>query len=125
MHDTSNAGLRVEATDVAKDHAHDADVRSALIESLEGDPNTGVRLQALDALRPYASEPDVRKALTETLLNDANAGIRVKVIDLLTLTKDGSMVAPLQTLMGKEQNGYVRTRATDALRQMNASVGTF
>jgi hypothetical protein len=125
MHDTSNAGLRVEATGIAKDHAHDADVRGALIEALESDPNTGVRLQALEGLKPYAAEPDVRKALTETLLNDANAGIRVKVIDLLTAKKDDSMVAPLQTLMGKEQNGYVRTRATDALRQMNASVGTF
>jgi HEAT repeat protein len=96
-----------------------------LVQALESDPNLGVRLQALDALKPYASDPDVRKALTETLLNDANAGIRVKVIDLLTVTKDDSMVAPLQTLMGKERNGYVRSRATDALRQMNASVGTF
>jgi hypothetical protein len=125
MHDISNAGLRVEATGIAKDHANDADLRGALMEALLSDPNTGVRLQALEGLKPYAAEPDVRKALTETLLNDANAGIRVKVVDLLTARKDDSMVAPLQTLMGKERNGYVRKSATDALRQMNASVGTF
>jgi hypothetical protein len=125
MRDASNAGLRVAATGIAKEHAQDADVRGVLVQALETDPNIGVRLQALDGLKPYAADPDVRKAFTETLLNDANPGIRVKVIDLLTARKDDSMVAPLQTLMGKEQNGYVRKSATDALRQMNASVGTF
>jgi hypothetical protein len=125
MHDESNAGLRVAAMGIAKEHARDADVRGALVEALETDPNVGVRLQALDALKQYAGDADVRKALTQTLLNDANAGIRVKVVDLLTMKKDESMLAPFETLMGTERNGYVRTRATDALRQMNASVGTF
>jgi HEAT repeats/Putative zinc-finger len=125
MHDESNAGLRVEAMGIAKDHAHDADVRGALVEALQTDPNIGVRLQALEGLKQYAGDADVRKALTATLLNDANAGVRVKVIDLLTARKDDSMVGTLQTLVGKEQNGYVRTRASDALREMKASVGTF
>ena len=92
------------------------------MEALETDPNVGVRLQALDALKQYAGDADVRKALTQTLLNDANAGIRVKVVDLLTMKKDESMLAPFETLMGTERNGYVRTRATDALRQMNRCV---
>ena len=49
MHDESNAGLRVAAMGIAKEHARDADVRGALVEALETDPNVGVRLQALDA----------------------------------------------------------------------------
>jgi hypothetical protein len=125
MNDQSNSGLRVEAVDIAKNHAQDADVRTALMEALQGDPNPGVRMQALQGLHPYAADPVVRKALKQALLNDANAGIRVKVIDLLTEHKDDSMVAPLQTLMEKEQNPYIRSRATSALRDMKASIGTF
>lgn len=124
-HNESNAGLRVEAVGIMKDHAGQADVRNALLDALRHDPNVGVREEALAGLAQYRDDPAVRTTLTESLLNDANPGVRVKVIDLLTARKDASIVGPLQNLMQKEDNRYVRSRATDALRGMNASVGTF
>jgi HEAT repeat protein len=63
--------------------------------------------------------------MTEVLLNDANPGVRVKAIDLLATHKDRSIVGPLQNAMQKEDNSYVRMRMTNALRDMNASLGTF
>lgn len=125
VHDESNAGVRVNAVGVMKAHADEPDVRNALTDALLHDPNTGVRMEALEALRPYSAEPSVRKALTAALLGDANAGIRVKVIDLLTASKDPSLVGPLQTAVQNEENGYVRARASNALVDMNASVGSF
>ncbi len=125
MKDESNAGLRVEAAGIIKDHAADAGIRNALLDAIQRDPNVGVRMNALEGLKQYGADPDVRKALTAVLLNDANPGVRVKAIDLLTAHKDEAMVGPLQNAMRKEDNGYVRMRMTNALREMNASVGTF
>lgn len=125
MRDESNPGLRVEACDILKSRAGESAVRQVLVQALLHDPNVGVRLNALEGLRPYAAQEEVREALTQALLNDANPGVRVKVIDLLSAHKDDSMVGPLQNLMQKEDNGYVRMRITNVLRDLNASVGTF
>ena len=125
MKNQTNPGLRVEAVGIIKDHAADADVRDALLDALEHDPNVGVRMNAIEGLKQIGTDAAVRKALTEVLLNDANAGVRMKAIDLLTAHKDQSIVGPLQDAMQKEDNGYVRMRMTNALREMNASLGTF
>ena len=125
MRNDSNPGLRVQTTDVLKNNAGESDIQGALLESVLHDPNVGVRLNALEGLKAYAGEPGVRKALTEALLNDANPGVRVKVIDVLTATKDDALVGPLQNLMRKEDNSYVRMRVSNVLHEMNASVETF
>lgn len=125
MHDEANPGLRVEAVGIIKDHAAESDIRGALLDAMRHDPNLGVRMAALEGLSRYRDDPTVRTALTEALLNDGNAGVRVKAIDLLTQRKDAAMVGPFQDVMQKEGNRYVRSRASDALRGMNASVGTF
>jgi hypothetical protein len=125
LKDQSNPGVRVETTGIMKDHAADADVRSALLDAVQHDPNVGVRINAVEGLKQYGGEPDVRKAMTQVLLNDVNPGVRMKAIDLLTAHKDQSIVGPLQNAMQKEDNSYVRMRMTDALREMNASLGNF
>jgi hypothetical protein len=51
--------------------------------------------------------------------------MRIQVIDLLVAHQDPTMVSILQTVVGKENNNYVRMKCKNALRQMNASVGTF
>ena len=43
----------------------------------------------------------------------------------LIANQDPATVGVLQTLIGKEDNSYVRLRCRNALREMNASVGTF
>jgi HEAT repeat protein len=49
----------------------------------------------------------------------------MQAVDLLTLRRDEAMVGVLQNLVQKEDNSYVRSKCTKALKEMNASVGTF
>ena len=102
-----------------------AAVRSVLLEAVTHDPNPGVRLKALEGLKSFAADADVRKTLAQMLLKDQNAGVRIQAIDLLIANQDAATVSTLQTLIGKEDNNYVRMRCQNALRNMNASVGTF
>jgi anti-sigma factor RsiW len=119
--DPSDAGLRVESVDLLKNNSQSAEIRHALVYSLEHDPNAGVRLKALDGLKQFAEDPDTRKALTQVLLKDDNPGVRTEVIDLLVQRHTDAMVGVLQELMEKEDNGYIRMRCQKVLQEMNAS----
>jgi len=123
--DPRNPGLRVESVDLLKNHMESAEVRRALLTALQHDPNAGVRLKALDGLKQFAADPETRQVLMHVLLADKNPGVRTQVIDLLVRQKNEKMVGVFQELMHKEQNGYVRLRCERALREMNASLGTF
>jgi hypothetical protein len=123
--DDSNPGLRVASVDILKDHAGTAEIRAALLDAVKHDPNAGVRLKALEGLKTFAADQDVRKALPQILLKDQNPAVRIRAIDMLTSMRDDAMVGVLQNMVGKEDNGYVRWRCEKALKDMNASVGTF
>lgn len=120
-----NPDVRVQAVDLLKDRAATADVREVLLNRLTNDPNAGVRLKALEGLKPLAFEPEVRKTLARALLSDDNPAVRMQAVDLLVLHRDDSMVGVLQNLVQREDNNYVRLRCEKALKEMNASVGTF
>jgi hypothetical protein len=92
---------------------------------LANDPVVSVRLKALEGLKPYSTDPDVRKILSQVLLTDDSDVIRMRVIDLLVERRDDSMVGMLQSLMQREDNSYVRLKCEKALKEMNASIGTF
>jgi hypothetical protein len=123
--DENNPSVRVESVDVLKEDPASPDVRGVLLYALGHDPNPGVRLKALEGLKPSAGDAEVRKILTEVLLKDENPGVRIQVIDLLVAHRDDSMVGMLQGLVQRERNSYVRLRCEKALKEMNASVGTF
>lgn len=120
-----NPGVRVESVELLKDRSASAEVRGALLEAVTSDDNPGVRLKALEGLKSFAGDAEVRKTLAQVLLEDDNPAVRIQVIDLLIAHKDDATVSVLQTLVGKEDNSYVRMRCQNALREMNASVGTF
>ena len=120
-----NPGVRVESVNLLKDHSSSAETRSVLLDRLMHDPNPGVRLKALEGLKSFAGDPEVRSAIAQVLLKDQNSGVRIQAIDLLIKHEDRSTVGVLQTLIGREDNNYVRMRCKNALQQMNASVGTF
>lgn len=124
-HDDMNAGLRVESIDLLKDHHGSALVKKALMDALARDPNPGVRLKALEGLKALAAESEIRKLLAHALVADDNPGVRVQVIELLTERPHSSMVGVFQDLVRKEDNQYVRMRCRRALRELNASEGTF
>jgi hypothetical protein len=125
MREESNPGVRVESVSVAKDLAGSEDVREALLDRLQHDPNPGVRLKALEGLGQFGYEPGVRQALTTVLLTDANVGVRIQAIDLLTSRHDDSLAGLFQSLVHKDDNDYVRFRCVRALREMNASIGSY
>jgi HEAT repeats/Putative zinc-finger len=120
-----NPAVRVESVGLLKTHAGSGEVRDVLLNALVHDPNAGVRLRALDGLKPLASDPDVRKTLATVLLNDDNPGVRMQAVDLLVTHRDGSMVGMLQDMVQKEDNNAIRLKIEKALKDMNASVGTF
>ena len=120
-----NPAVRVESVDLLKNRAASSEVRDALLNALAHDSNVGVRLKALEGLKPVADDPEVRKTLAQVLLTDDNPSVRVQAIDLLVAHRDDSMVGVLQNLVQKEDNSYVRLKCEKALKEMNASIGTF
>jgi len=120
-----NPGVRVESVELLKDRGESPMVRSVLLDRVTHDPNPGVRLKALEGLKRFGADPEVRNTLAQVLLKDQNPGVRIQAIDLLIANQDHATVSVLQTLIGREDNTYVRMRCQKALRAMNASVGTF
>jgi len=118
-------GVRVESVDLLKDHAGSSEVRDALLNALLHDSNAGVRLKALEGLKPLAAEDAVRGALSRALEYDENDAVRMQAVDLLTMRRDDAIVPVLQNLVQREDNGYVRSKCEKALKEMNASIGTF
>jgi hypothetical protein len=100
-------------------------IRDALLYAILQDTNPGVRLKALEGLKPLAGDAEVRKTLSRVLLADDNASVRMQVVDLLVAHRDDYMVGLMQGLVQKENNNSVRLKLEKALRDMNASVGTF
>ena len=123
--DENNPGLRVDSMEILKDHAASAEVRASLLNSVAHDANPGVRLKAMEGLKSSAADEEVRKVLAQVLLKDENPAVRIQAIDLLTARRDDSMVGVLQNVVDREDNSYVRWRCEKALKEMNASVGTF
>lgn len=120
-----NPAVRVESVDLLKNHSDSSAVRDALLNAVAHDSNDGVRLKAVEGLKPLAGDPAVRKVLAQVLLTDSNSAVRMQVVDLLVEHRDDAIVGVLQNLMQKENNSYVRLKSEQALKEMNASIGTF
>jgi hypothetical protein len=121
----SNPDVRVESLGLLSPQTDTAEVRDALLGALDHDPNAGVRLKALDKLKPLAADPEVRKTMARVLQTDDNAAVRMQVVDLLVTRPDESMVGMLQNVVQREDNSGVRLKLEKALKDLNASVGTF
>ncbi len=120
-----NAAVRVESMDLLKERTGSSEVRDALLNAVSHDPNDGVRLKALEGLKPLANDAQVRKTLSQVLLADTNPAVRMQVVDLLVAHRDDSIVGVLQSGVKREDNNYVRQKLEKALKDMNASIGTF
>ena len=120
-----NPAVRVESVDLLKSQTGSTEVRDALLNALSQDSNPGVRLKAIEKLKPMAADQEVRKTLRNVLLADDNVAVRMQVIDLLVAHHDDNMVGVMQGLVQRENNNSVRLKLEKALRDMNASIGTF
>jgi anti-sigma factor RsiW len=119
-----NAAVRVESMDLLQARTGSTEVRDAFINAMS-DTNAGVRLKALEGLKPLVGDAEVRKTLARVLLSDENPAIRMQAVDLLVSRRDDGTVGMLQDLVQKEDNSGVRLKVAKALKDMNASVGTF
>jgi hypothetical protein len=120
-----NPAVRVESVDLLKNRPASGEVRDALVNALAHDANPAVRMKALEGLRSLAGDAQVRQVLAQALIKDDNPVIRMQAVDLLVAQRDDSMVGVLQNLVQHEDNNYVRLKVAKALKDMNASVGTF
>ena len=120
-----NPSARLGAVDVLKDRAESSPVHDALLNAVAHDSNPAVRLAALQGLKRIAGEADVRKTLAQVLLTDDNPAVRLQVVDLLVAHRDDALAGVLQNLVEKDNNNYVRLKSQQALKAINASIGTF
>jgi anti-sigma factor RsiW len=120
-----NPAVRVESVDILKNQARSDEVRAALCDMLAGDPNDGVRLKAMEGLRGSAADPQVRRALAQVLRENVNTAVKIQAIDLLSAHRDDSVVGLMQAMVQRERNDSVRLKLEKALREWNASIGTF
>jgi len=121
----NNPAVRVESVGLLKERAGSSEVRDALLNALLHDSNAGVRMKAIEGLKPLTGDPEVRKSLAGALASDDNPAVRMQAVDLLVMQRDDAMVGVLQGLVQKENNDYVRLKCEQALKDWNASVGTF
>ncbi len=93
-------------------------IRAALLASLRTDRNPLVRLKALDGLQPYVSQDErVRDTVAQVLLTDISAQVRTKAFTMLRpVDSDTSVRQVLRTVSERDDNPYIRTVSTEALR---------
>jgi len=120
-----NPAVRVESVGLLKGQLGSGEVRDTLLDVLVHDANAGVRLKALEGLKALAGDQQVRNTLAQVLKTDDNPAVRMQVMDLLVAQRDGSMVGVLQDMVQREDNNSIRLKMEKALKDMNASIGTF
>ena len=93
-------------------------VRNALLVSLRSDKSPSVRLKVLEGLQPYVSQDErVRDAVAQALLTDSSSAVRSKAISMLEpVQSDSSVRQVLRTVSTTDDNPYIRTVSTEALR---------
>lgn len=119
-----NAAVRVESVGLLQNPGDSPQALDSLLNALV-DSNDGVRLEAVRALKPLAGDPRVSKTLSQVLLSDSNPAVKMQVIDLMMARRDDSTVGLLQSMLQHEENSGVRQKASNVLKDLNASARTF
>jgi HEAT repeat protein len=120
-----NPAVRVESVGLLQSRKGSSEVRDALITVLAHDANVGVRLTALEGLKPLAGDPEVLKTLENALRADDSSAVRMQVVNVLATLRNGSVVGVLQDAVQREDDRSVRLKVEKALKDMNASIGSF
>ncbi|MGH9719008.1 MAG: hypothetical protein ACRD8O_02260 [Bryobacteraceae bacterium] len=99
----------------------DAEVLSALLDTLRADPIVDVRLAAVDALRRYSRDANVRRGVAQALAAPQSPLVQMALIDLLVEMGERQGVPVLRNV-GQEgsYDSAVRERARSALGELRA-----
>ncbi len=110
----------------ANSHQPEPVIAGAVAKVLRNDEHEGVRIKAIDTLKTLpAATSETREALIAALKNDPNPAVRIKAVDALArIAASGQLdQAAVDTLRQKamqaDENLYVRTKAAEALKQLN------
>ena len=101
-----------------KVEADGSGLRMVLLVSLRSDEDPSTRLKALEGLQPYVSQDEqVRDAVAHALLTDQSAMVRKTAFTMLRpVDSDSSVRDVLRTVSTTDDNPYIRTISTEALR---------
>jgi hypothetical protein len=119
-----NPAVRGESVDLLKNQCSTGEARDVVLNAVQ-DPNPYVRLKALEGLKSLSGDADVRRVLRKVMLADDNPAARLLAIDLLVTHRDDNTVGLMQALVQRENNNTVRLKLEKALKEANASIGTF
>jgi len=120
-----NAAVRGESVDLLKNQCRSGEVRDVLLNALAQDPNPYVRIKAMEGLKTLATDAVVRRGFVQALRADDNPEVKMQAIELLAAHRDDNIVGLMQIMVQRENNNSVRLKLEKALREMNASPGTF
>lgn len=116
--------VRINAVDLLKTRAGDADVEQALCQLERVDRNPAVRLKALEALTDAAPNPAAIQTMLDALVKDSNIGVRVEAVNSLrtfsergALNSDPEAIKVLRDLMQSDPNVYIRLQSAAAVQQ--------
>jgi hypothetical protein len=129
LHNSRRFGpdVRINAVELLKAKAGDAQVQQALCQAARNDRNPAVRLLALDALGQTSPDPAVLQTMLGALVNDSNPGVRIAAMNSLGnfsarggLLSDPEAVKILRERMKNDPNRYIRLQSAAALLQAAA-----
>ena len=101
--------------------AHNPEVVTALISTLDNDPNVNVRLAAADALAASLDVLEVRDAMLASLERQTSPLVQIALIDALAQAGEPRARSRFQELVEDPRtDATVRSRARWALRQLES-----
>ncbi|HEV2289084.1 MAG TPA: HEAT repeat domain-containing protein [Candidatus Acidoferrales bacterium] len=116
--------VRINAVDLLKARASDAEVEQALCQVERVDNNPAVRLKALEALTDAPPNPASIQTMLDAVVKDANIGVRVEAVNSLrTLSERGALksdpeaIKVLRDLSQGDSNVYIRLQSAAAIQQ--------
>jgi HEAT repeats/Putative zinc-finger len=120
-----DADTRMNAVELLRARNNDADVRSALCQTVHTDHNAAVRLKALEALDGAEPQDIIQQTLLDALVDDQNPGVRVEAINALRLMaakgqveSDPHLLAVLRERMHKDPSTYIRLQSAAAIQDL-------
>jgi hypothetical protein len=126
---SADPSLRLDSVDMLG-RQDGTDVRDALLQSVQHDSSAAVRLKALESLRRFSDDPETRTVLKSVLAKDSDAQVRAAAIDVFAPANETPRLSPdveplLRSLAQSEQDVYLRARAMELLRAMNAPLDVY
>jgi hypothetical protein len=120
-----DADVRMNAVELLRARNKDADVRSALCQTVHTDHNAAVRLKALEALDGAEPQDIIQQTLLDALVDDQNPGVRVEAINALRamaakgqVESDDHLLSVLRERMHKDPSTYIRLQSAAAIQDL-------